>query len=53
MVTGALTAATFLQEAATERRLRRSDIHHVRGYLEKLADRRSLPFSPPQPLQNL
>lgn len=47
MVTGALTAVSFLKEAATSRRLTRRAIVHVREYLSDLQERPALVFAPP------
>jgi hypothetical protein len=47
MITGALTAAAFLKEAASSGRLTRTHIDHVRTYLSQLEHRPELPFSPP------
>jgi tetratricopeptide (TPR) repeat protein len=47
MVTGALTAVSFLKEAAAARRLTRRAIVHVREYLSDLQERPALVFAPP------
>ena len=49
MITGALTAASFLKEAAKARTLTRKQIGHVRHYLETLERKPSLAFAPPPP----
>jgi tetratricopeptide (TPR) repeat protein len=45
--TGALTAATFLHEAAQARRLERRDLDHVRRYLKEVQANSALVFAPP------
>jgi tetratricopeptide (TPR) repeat protein len=47
MVTGALTAVSFLKEAAAARRLTRRAIVYVREYLSELQERPALAFAPP------
>jgi len=47
MITGALTAAAFLKEAASSGTLTRNHIDHVRTYLTQLERRPELPFPPP------
>jgi hypothetical protein len=47
MLTGALTAASYLKEAAEMRRLTRSDVQHVRRFLADLEKRPQLEFAPP------
>jgi tetratricopeptide (TPR) repeat protein len=49
MITGALTAASFLKEAAAARTLTRKQIGHVREYLEALERKPKLAFAPPPP----
>lgn len=49
MITGALTAASFLKEAAAARTLTRKQIGHVREYLETLERKPLLAFAPPPP----
>jgi tetratricopeptide (TPR) repeat protein len=49
LATGALTAATFLREAATRRALRREDIEHMRRYLMEVRENPDLLFAPPPP----
>jgi len=49
MVTGALTAASYLREVAEMRRLTRADVQHVRRYLTDLERRPDLEFAPPPP----
>ena len=49
MITGALTAASFLKEAAAARTLTRKQIGHVREYLQALERRPLLAFAPPPP----
>lgn len=46
LATGALTAATFLREAAANRVLRREDIEHVRQYLVESRENPKLLFAP-------
>jgi tetratricopeptide (TPR) repeat protein len=47
IVTGALTAATFLKEAAVKRLLRREHIQQVRDYLVELNEHPELAFATP------
>jgi tetratricopeptide (TPR) repeat protein len=47
LVTGALTAATFLKEAASKRLLRQEHIKVVRNYLLAVREDPELPFAPP------
>jgi tetratricopeptide (TPR) repeat protein len=47
LVTGALTAAMFLREAAAKRLLRRDHIAHVRAYLAAVREDPELLFAPP------
>jgi len=49
MITGALTAASFLKEAAATRSLTRDQIGVVRQYLEALERQPALAFVPPAP----
>lgn len=49
LTTGALTAASFLREAASKRVLRRDDVQHVRTYLSAVREAPDLPFVPPFP----
>jgi tetratricopeptide (TPR) repeat protein len=47
MLTGAVTAAAFLKEAAAKRRIVREDVKHVRRYLDALNRQPDLVFIPP------
>jgi thioredoxin-like negative regulator of GroEL len=47
LVTGALTAASFLKEAASKRRLSREHINTIRDYLFAVREDPELPFAPP------
>jgi tetratricopeptide (TPR) repeat protein len=47
MLSGALTAAAFLQEQAQRRTLTRGHIAWVRDYLARVEHSRELPFAPP------
>lgn len=47
MLTGALTAAAFLEEAARQRRLTRHQVGYVRDYLQRLPNEPQLLFLPP------
>lgn len=47
VLTGALTAAAYLKEAAAARRVTRDDIEHVRRYLAALERSPDRPFAPP------
>jgi tetratricopeptide (TPR) repeat protein len=47
LVTGALTAATFLKEAASKRLLRQEHVKVVRNYLLAVREDPELPFAPP------
>jgi tetratricopeptide (TPR) repeat protein len=47
MLTGGLTAAAFLEEAARQRRLTRPQVGYVRDYLKRLANEPQLSFLPP------
>jgi tetratricopeptide (TPR) repeat protein len=47
LVTGALTAASFLKEAASKRLLRQQHIKMVRNYLLAVREDPDLPFAPP------
>ena len=47
MLTGALTAAAFLEEAARQRRLTRHQVGYVRDYLKRLPNEPQLLFLPP------
>jgi hypothetical protein len=52
IITNALTAASFLNEAARRRSITRRDIRHVRRYLTDLREDPQLVFIPPPCLIN-
>jgi hypothetical protein len=47
MLTGAMTAAAFLKEAAAQRTIKREHITHVRRYLDALDRSPDVVFVPP------
>lgn len=51
LVTGALTAAAFLREAASARTLTRLQVQRVRQYLERVKEDPALLFVPPRPAE--